>query len=409
MIIDDNNYTYEEQYYIDTTPEERVADRVAQAERNKEYDHYKLNRSKLFTVNEWGTLPTPQTRQPLWSAPGVCYWAERELCVMAGDTGTGKSLLGLQVARHLAGGLVLGDEENIGKPRHLLYIDFELDPEGFYARFGTDASLHNYVHWASYFNRGVMPEHIKSVGEWLLDTLDRYFIDYRVDVVIIDQPDRLHITPAEWRAMLFKLRKMMQKRNLSVMLIVNTKPRNYARPMELTHVANHRMFSFAADSIVGVGLDYETGLRRYVKPFKTRNRVLRPGAKLPGFEVVTDDSQGEQNEGGFFGKKLSILFTAPREEEWYLKPTKTALKEQKRSLAEMLRSEGYTAGEIADELEMPERIIERWVKHVEVKDVPLPAKPMLEAVQGNEEAEGAEDEFGYNPDLIERERGEGFG
>ncbi|UPT68603.1 MAG: AAA family ATPase [Sphingobacteriales bacterium JAD_PAG50586_3] len=126
------------------------------------------------------------------------YWSERELCIVAGDTGVGKTVLALHIAKALAGGCVVGVEDNVGRPRKVLYVDFELDREGFYLRYGNDDTL-EHLYWAGYNQSGSMPGHVDNACEWMLDSIKAYIKEYGIEAVIIDQPDRLRLSPKQWQ------------------------------------------------------------------------------------------------------------------------------------------------------------------------------------------------------------------
>jgi hypothetical protein len=571
-IIDytDTKYTDEEEWYIDTTPEERRAYAAQRLETQRFLRESAARRGRMFdspTLNpspkerdfpsppaplpggEGRSTPSPlrgtptdasvstvsptlggefKQRQPLWGK----YWAERELCLLAGDTGTGKTLLALNIAKQLAGGCVLGNDENVGKPRKVLYVDFELDREGFEIRLGNGENrgevLSN-LYWAGYNQKGVMPKTHSDACAWMLDTIQGYLQDTEAEVLIIDQPDRLHIAPQRWRELLFALKKLIAERGIAVMLIVNTKPRNYARPMELSHINNYAILGLAADCIVGIGMNYNDWLTRYIKPFKLKNRALNRSEALEGFVIdgqggfpparerdfdeeeytpsplrgtptdasvstVSPTLGGEipsppaplpMGEGSFYtpspstnvlgtpppevsgagesfspvlqGEILQIILTVARDEEDFLKPTKTKIKEQKMIAAEKMRKCGLPVDHIAIELDLPECIVKRWVRGIKVisgegRGVlsfhPSPSPPPRErgfdddeytpspsanalgtppwqgeslyivydkpeelsdeewAVCVNNPASVYYDEFAYNPYLIERERRE---
>ncbi|MGE4288582.1 MAG: AAA family ATPase, partial [Salinivirgaceae bacterium] len=57
-------------------------------------------------------------------------WFEDELCILFGDTGCGKSILGMQLATNLASNNpgILGLVKTCSRKR-VLYLDFELSPK----------------------------------------------------------------------------------------------------------------------------------------------------------------------------------------------------------------------------------------------------------------------------------------
>jgi hypothetical protein len=462
----EEKYDPEVQYYIDTTAEERAEAEVRRLETQAYMRDYYSKRQQMFVVKNppmttyvsWqapapfprgegscnqpalqapllkkegcytpsplrGTPPTlggEFARQPLWGS----YWAERELCVVAGDTGVGKTLLALQVAKALAGGRVLGVEDNIGRPRKVLYLDFELDAEALYERFGVDDTL-EHLYWAGYNKSGKRPSHLEDAGAWMLTTLKDCITEYSIDAIIIDQPDRLRLTPQKWDELLMRLKDITRIDKVAIMLIVNTKPRNFNRPLELSHIYNHRTLSFDADSIVAIGADYKHGAQRYIKPLKNKNRALWRNGDLEGFWIVEPgmDSplEGEEDYtpsalcatpptlGGEFDGDLNrtppsaerghpqtslppsgyslqretanshpslnpspkveglerfilqIFLTAACPEEDYLRPSKTRLREQKMIAAESMRKDEMPIDDIAIELGVPEGTVKRWV------------------------------------------------
>ncbi|UPT66488.1 MAG: AAA family ATPase [Sphingobacteriales bacterium JAD_PAG50586_3] len=385
------SYTSEEEYYIDNPPEVWRADALRHEETKKWYRGLKAQNEWMFLLNNSLTLnPSPKERdftnfrQPLWGR----YWAENEMCLLAGDTGSGKTLLALQVAKALAGGCVLGNADNVGKPRKVLYVDFELDKQGFYSRIAPNSHVHDDVlenlHWAGYNQQADLPAYQDNAIDWMLASVEHFIKKTEATVLIIDQPDRLHATPQQWLAVLSTLRKLKHKYGLSIMVVVNTKPHNYARPMELAHIHNHRLLCNAFDSIVGIGVNYNDWFSRYIKPFKIKNRPINFSDKLEGFIIDSEEqfsSEGNhpglqpplKKEGSFnsdFGSEiLQIFLTAPQDEEDFLKPSKTKLREQKMITAESMRRDGLYTDHIAEELGVPETIIKRWVRGVQPKAV----------------------------------------
>jgi hypothetical protein len=450
-------YNIEEQYYIDEPYEKWKADDLEYEENMKRYRAQKERNAKMFLIQEHEFTPSPRhfgrgtplpmaigtmgeslfnVRQPLWGK----YWAERELCLLAGDTGSGKTLLALQVAKALAGGCVLGNADNVGKPRKVLYVDFELDKQGFYTRFAPDDTLEN-LYWAGYNQNGVMPNKYSDAMGWMLDNIDTYLDETGAEVLIIDQPDRLHTSPQQWLTLLNKIKKLMQVYGIAVMLVVNTKPRNYARPMELSHIYNHRILCQAADCIIGIGVNYNDWFSRYIKPFKIKNRPINFSEKLEGFIIDHPSLNPSPKVEGLEELFLQIFLTAPQDEEDFLKPSKTKLREQKMIAAESMRRDGLYTDHIAEELGVPETIVKRWVRGIKPKPKSFlngspPAKegnesrnqrfsgergglyalPPTDKPDELSEEEWAEcvnnpqspnyDEFAYNPYLLDREQRE---
>ena len=105
----DGNIYYEDRdgnRIPEPTPEEIAEQEAIRqeliAESNRRF--FELQRKQSpFLLKSLGNLQKPRARRPLWKSPNekTVYWSERELCILAGDGGVGKSLVALQVARQL--------------------------------------------------------------------------------------------------------------------------------------------------------------------------------------------------------------------------------------------------------------------------------------------------------------------
>ncbi|UPT68048.1 MAG: AAA family ATPase [Sphingobacteriales bacterium JAD_PAG50586_3] len=95
-----------------------------------------------------GLLPqsNPVKAPPLWRN----YWSEGELCVLAGDTGAGKTLLSVTIAKEIAKGC-----ETIA-PRKVLYIGHDYDTRGFAERYGKSDAEADGNFFFALFNQGNM-------------------------------------------------------------------------------------------------------------------------------------------------------------------------------------------------------------------------------------------------------------
>ncbi|UPT68605.1 MAG: hypothetical protein M0D57_08280 [Sphingobacteriales bacterium JAD_PAG50586_3] len=86
---------------------------------------------------------------------------------------------------------------------------------------------------------------------------------------------------------------------------------------------------------------------------------------FPGYGQIPKQVRDDGTDRGFI---LQIFLTAAMDEEAYLKPSKTKIREQKMIAAESMRKDGMLIDNIAIELDVPEGTVKRWVAGVE----PLP-------------------------------------
>ena len=139
-----------------------------------------------------GLLP----REKISKAPPIWrnYWSEGELCILAGDTGAGKSLLSLTVAKEIARGY------NDVAPQRVLYIGHDYDTRGFAERYGAadETAAENF--FFALFNQGEYGVY-KSYDvfkDWLITGLVNLLDQTQARMLIFDQPDRLNLSNAQW-------------------------------------------------------------------------------------------------------------------------------------------------------------------------------------------------------------------
>ena len=369
-IVEELKFTPYEQYYVDNTPEQWAIDRAAEETSYARFKEEQQRAVSPFVLNKLQKPTVDLPRYPLWGE----YWAEREFCILAGDTGVGKSLMAIQTGKHLAGGLVLGDDTTVGRPRNVLYIDFELDAEGFWSRYGDDEATENF-YWAGFNAHATMPKTIETQTEWLLNNLEKHIEQTSAEVLIIDQLDRVQLPIGKRTDFLFKLKALTRKYKLSTMLVLNTRPRNFSRPVELQHIQNSQLYVPFADSVIAIAADYYYDMERYLKPLKMRNRIMSHSADVECFSIYQSGNENEseehnesekESENDVFrgGAKLSLYLTATRPEGELLRKSKTVLKQEQIMKAETMRKDGMSYEYIADAMQVPITTAKRWVSCV---------------------------------------------
>lgn len=418
------NIYYEDRYgnrIPDATAEE-IAEKEAERERliaeSNRIFFENQRKQQPFWLRPLGNLQKPKEGKPLWSphpnplpgGEGVIYWAERELCILAGDNGVGKSLMALQVARQLSEPMKNekrtmknGDfdpEENItGSPlkegnslplpvggdversktegvqkgesrldiaypnpaaqeiphqvrddNRVLYVDWELTEEDFVRRWGGEDVPENFF-WAGFNTDSEMPQHVPDKIDWLLQNFTTTVKETEANILIIDQPDRLHLSPQKWNEFLTKLKALMRTHKLSVMLVVSNKARHLGRPCGLNNIPKGNLLIPVADSVIMMCQNQRRTCERYFKVLKNRNRV-----SAENLEFV--DIIELENLDGY----LNIHPWGYQRERDMLPPNASERKNQQIMQAEKLWNSGLSCLEVGEQIMVAEATVKSWLR-----------------------------------------------
>lgn len=286
---------------------------------------------KFKTVSEWfeTTIERPVPRS-------LCgeFWHEGELAILFADTGMGKSVLAVQIADALSSGddshdSVLGIE---GGGRKVLYLDFELTDKQFELRYcgENDEGELEHFEMSDNFYRGVIdpcaeiPDGMTFTG-YLMKEIERCLDETQAEVLIVDNISFLRGSQGGTREaaeLMRDLRRLIERRSLSILALAHTPKRQTRRPVTLNDLQGSKALSNFADSIFAIGESCLGPDIRYIKQLKARSReIVYDGGYVPGYSV---NKQGSwlMLEHVAFGTELSHLkdFAAAlhvRYERWY--------------------------------------------------------------------------------------------
>lgn len=275
------------------------------------------------------------------------YWQSGQLCIMAGDMGVGKSTLAIQLAKALAVGTGLLDKENEMPPQKVLFVGFELSARDVAMRYGSGDVAENFM--CANLNADAFASGRSTAGERLINQLGGMVDETGAEVVIIDQPDRLHLTPGMWNYFMLKLNELKVRKGLSILLTLNNKPRNLSKAPTVGSIYKSNLLAPHADSIITVAPHCRTEGLRYIKILKNNGGPLALNTLPDVFEIVL------QND---------CFLLQPRgneQEEKVLLPTAAERRNTKIMKAERMWREGMELKAIAEAMELPERTVRRWV------------------------------------------------
>jgi hypothetical protein len=232
----------------------------------------------------------------------------------------------------------------------VLYIDWELTEEDFVRRWGGEDVPENFF-WAGFNTDSEMPQHVPDKIDWLLQNFTTTVKETEANILIIDQPDRLHLSPQKWNEFLTKLKALMRTHKLSVMLVVSNKARHLGRPCGLNNIPKGSLLIPVADSVIMMCQNQRRTCERYFKVLKNRNRV-----SAENLEFV--DIIELENLDGY----LNIHPWGYQRERDMLPPNAAERKNQRIMEAEKLWNSGLSCLEVGEQMMVAESTVKSWLR-----------------------------------------------
>jgi hypothetical protein len=383
------------------------------------YDYEDPSLPQLLTVKPIAELlkKPAMPRRKLWGD----YWHAGQLCLLTGDMGVGKTTVGLQLARAIAEGhngltpdpspkergeIESGNERERGEiervnererdgveithpvtaePCHpsqeginknkvgekVVFMGFELAGEDLTSRLGGGEVNENFIY--ANIAGGVKQQ---DMAERLPKSIEKLLSETDAKVLIIDQPDRLHFTPAAWNLFMLKLNEVKVQRGVSILLILNNKPRNLSKPPTISSMYRSNQLAPHADSIVCIANHGRKEGKRYLKLLKnTRLPLPAENAPVEVFEIgiqnvhPDDKCRDAQNVQIILQPPtiLSVQACGEEDGEKVVQLSPLAKRNKLMMDAEDYRYAGMSFREIAVKMELPERTVRRWVGFIKAE------------------------------------------
>ncbi|UPT68443.1 MAG: helix-turn-helix domain-containing protein [Sphingobacteriales bacterium JAD_PAG50586_3] len=239
-----------------------------------------------------------------------------------------------------------------------------------------------------------------TLGERLVTLLDDMVKETGAEVVIIDQPDRMHLQPAMWNYFMLKLNALKVQQGVSILITLNNKPRNLSKAPTISSLYKSNLLAPHADSIVCIANHCRQEGKRYIKLLKNTALPLGENALVEVLEI------GLQNNEILLQPPtiLSVQVCGTEQEEKVLQPTATERRNARMILAEEMRCQGMSFRDIAIAMELPERTVRSWVSFIGERAVRSEEREVA-SVEGG----GVSDKHEQAYHLVSGERGGGFG
>jgi hypothetical protein len=325
-----------------TTQKQRLqyADRAV-ITRNPDKELFRIKSADQWLKEEYSK---PEARQLLGT-----LWHENELCILFADTNLGKSILAVQIGYCLGKCATLEPfGSQVPEALKVLYIDFELSPTQFKARY-FDSS-----HGAHHFGENFIRAEFNPAGDdpYLYDKYEDYvqqkiksaIRQTKANVLIIDNITCVGgaTTQATVALLLIKtLKALKAKHRLSVLVLAHTPKRSLYNPITVNDLQGSKMLINFADSAFAIGQSHHDGALRYIKQIKQRNSGSHYGTgHVCLFRIVKQQSF------------LSFQFEGYDTEAAHLQKTGIGLPDEVKQRIAELHSQGLSHRQVADHLKI---------------------------------------------------------
>jgi RecA-family ATPase len=286
------------------------------------------------------------------------FWFEGELCILFSDTNLGKSILAVALATSLSEGKVLPGFHLVGSPRTALYLDFELSPKQFEARYSENYTNH-YQFSDRFFRAELQGDSLLEAEEGIVEAqlfgaVEKALILTKASVLIVDNITYLrseneracHALP-----LMKTLKALQRKYKLSILSLAHTPKRDLSKPLTRNDLQGSKMLINFCDSAFALGESYQGRSIRYLKQIKARNiELLYDGENVCICQVIKRLN------------KLTLEKIGYAPELSHLKRTSEEEHQTRMSHVKKMKAEGRSNIAIAKALGVSEGSIRHWLK-----------------------------------------------
>ncbi|MGQ0540330.1 MAG: AAA family ATPase [Blastocatellia bacterium] len=213
------------------------------------------------------------------------YWRVGEIAILFADTGTGKSLLAVQIAQAIASGSAFKPFEVDAPAQRVVYFDLELSDSQFDRRYSSNdkafpAKFPFHVNFIRCPPREIdeLPHGFHDYTAFLTTSIVEFIEFSGAKVVIIDNITWLNNSSqiGNSAARVMKALHRLKKRlGLSILVLAHTPKRFLHSAMTINDLQGSKMLANFADSIFAMGTSRRGTDIRYLKAVKHRSTAAR--------------------------------------------------------------------------------------------------------------------------------------
>ena len=261
---------------------------------------------------------------------------EGDLCIIFGQSGIGKTIFAMQVAREIA-----------AKGKRVLYLDFEMSERQLPLRYNTP----NFP--PTFFRAELRTD---NAVDNVLTEIERAAVENHAEVLFIDNITALgqSLDKGMEAGTLMSSLNALKKEHGWTLVVLNHVPKRYsgAIPLSLEAIQGSAKLNQLVDDAIGLGVSSKDHSVVYVKQCKWRNGEMELYADHVALYERTKDEVGNL---GFsfrdYGSERELLATETENGQGEL-----------RSSVASLHGQGYTQQQIADRLNISQSKVSRILK-----------------------------------------------
>lgn len=291
------------------------------------------------------------------------HWRAGEMAIMFGDTGSGKSILAVQIAQAVASGFQFEPFALDEPAQRVVYFDLELTEAQFESRYSSSddeppAQFPFHVNFIRCPPRGFgeMPSDFRDYTEWLTASIVDFIEFSAARVVIIDNITWLNNSTqiGNSAARVMKALQRLKKRlGISILVIAHTPKRPIHSALNINDMQGSIMLATFADSVFALGTSRKGADFRYIKAIKHRSSAASAVAsEVAVLRLVKDQCL------------LGFQFVEMSDEAEHTARLKRAADEEKLFLmrkASDLSEKGLSQRQISDELNLSPATVNRYL------------------------------------------------
>jgi hypothetical protein len=213
------------------------------------------------------------------------YFHSGEICLLAGDTAAGKTLLAYQSGDLLSRGLDILEQTNEVGNLIILYYDFELSNQSLLKRYP------NYQFSGNFLCPDISEILLSNQGIFSIQVIKSDIERTGANVVVIDNISAISLKStqdADTALQLMKDFKLLSiEKGVSFLILCHIPKIPGNIPLTINHIAGSKLITNFADNCIIIGKSSQGIERRYLKQLKSRNAELIE--KVMVMDIVFDD------------------------------------------------------------------------------------------------------------------------